>query len=181
MEKRLFDETTEIKDFTKRCLMNESIYAYKGSIEIIQGYWEQASNISQFVDSVIGDSRLENNQGYWELAKEKLTDYKLNDMIIKNLSSKTDESYITYSDIGSISVGNDNFRYNIPNNYGDCENNVFIINSNKHIECLKFETTISGDNINLYDYDCGNDILYTLKGKYAVYLGIRVVAFVKWE
>lgn len=52
MEKKMFDETTEIKEFTKRCLMNESIYDYKGSIEIIKAYWKKAKKIKNMKEEI---------------------------------------------------------------------------------------------------------------------------------
>jgi hypothetical protein len=74
MEKQ-FLETKKIKDFTKRCLNNESIYDYKGSIAIIKDYWNKAKTINEFKDLVLNDKRLKDNQGYWELAKEDIQLY----------------------------------------------------------------------------------------------------------
>lgn len=181
MKKELFDTTKKINNFTKRCLMNESIYDYKGSIEIIKEYWSIAKNIKEFTSLVMNDERLSHNQGYWQLMKEELSEDELNNLVNNQLKDLADNHYVTYSDIGSISIGNDSFRYNIKNGYGDCSNNVYIIERDVHIECLNFDTTIKGDNINLYDYDCGNDVLCTLKGEYAIYTGVRVIALVKWK
>lgn len=176
--KKKFLYTNEIKDFTKRCLNNESMYDFQGSIEIIKEYWNTAKTVSEFKAMILNDKRLENNQGYWELAKED------EDFYYKKLSiylrDRADENFITTSDIGSLSIGTKDFKYNISNCYGDGINNVFIFNKCTHLECLDFLTTVEG-NFNIYDYDCGNSISKTLKGRYGIYRGVKVFVFVKLD
>lgn len=173
-----FLDTKEIKDYTKRCLNNEGIYDYKGSIEIIKGYWSIAKTIDEFKNLIFRDERLENNQGYWELAKEDKQVWKK--LILKYLEKKADEKFTTESDIGSLAVGTNDFKYNISNLYGDGTNYVYIVENNKHIRGLDFLTTIEG-NFNIYDYDCGNNIVITLHGRYAIYRAERLFVFVKWN
>ena len=177
MEKQ-FLETKKIKDFTKRCLNNESIYDYKGSIAIIKDYWNKAKTINEFKDLVLNDKRLKDNQGYWELAKEDIQLYDR--LVLEYLGSKADKHFTTESDIGSLAVGTSDFKYNIGNLYGDGTNYVYILENNEHLSCLDFLTTIEGD-FNIYDYDCGNNIAITLHGKYAIYRGEQVFVFVKWN
>ena len=175
--KKIFLDTNEIKEFTNSCLNNESIYDYKGSIDIIKEYWNKAKDIKEFKELVLKDSRLKDNQGYWQLAKESENYYNI---LLEYLTKKANDSFETYSDIGSLSVGTKEFKYNIPNLYGDGTNKVYIIDNNINLNCLDFLTTIEG-NFNIYEYDCGNQIAKTLKGRYAIYRGKRVFVFVKWN
>lgn len=173
-----FLDTKEIKDYTKRCLNNEGIYDYEGSIEIIKGYWNKAKTIDEFKNLIFNDKRLENNQGYWELAKENKQLY--NKLIFEYLGKKADEYFTTESDIGSLSVGTNDFKYNIGNLYGDGTNYVYILENNENLACLNFLTTIEG-NFNIYDYDCGNHVAITLHGRYAIYRAERLFVFAKWN
>lgn len=175
MEKNFLD-TKEIKDFTKRCLNNESIYDFKGSINIIKEYWNQAKDVDDFKNMVLNDERLENNQGYWQLVKEneELYESKLIEYLDKHISDR----FITESDIGSLTVGTNDFKYNIDNLYGDGYNRVYVTNTDKRLNCLDFLTIVEGD-FNIYDYDCGNNIAITLHGKYAIYRASQVFVFVK--
>lgn len=175
--KKMFLDTRKIKDFTKSCLKNESAYDYKGSVDIVKKYWHKAKNIEEFKKLVLEDERLENNQGYWQLAKES-SNYI--DLVLKYLEKHANESFTTISDIGSLTVGNRNFRYNIPNLYGDGTNTIYIFDNKINLECLNFLTTISGK-FNIYEYDCGNDVAKKLNGVYAIYRIEKIFAFVKWN
>lgn len=177
MEKKFLD-TMEIKDFTKKCLNNESIYDYKGSIEIIKYYWSKASNIDDFKKLVFADKRLEDNQGYWELIKEDASLYEKR--LREYLKEKADDYFTTESDMGSLSIGNFDFRYNIGNKYGDGINQVYIINKDIHLNCLDFLTTVEGT-FKIFDYDCGNWVARQLSGKYAIYREKQTFVFVKWS
>lgn len=178
MEWKKFWETDEMKDFTKKCLHNESMYDYKGSVKIIEDYWQESRDVNEFKRKVLDDERLSNNQGYWQLAKENKATY--NALVYDYLESKADETFITTSDMGSLAVGTSNFRYNIPNLYGDGINLVYIINQNEHIEAVDFLTTIEG-RFNIYNSDCGKSVVKTLEGRYAVYRGEKLFVFVKWN
>lgn len=174
-----FNGKSGLRNFTISCLLNESIYCYKGSIQIIKEYWEKAKDVKEFSNMVLSDERLKENQGYWELAKEQ-DYYTYNNLLNKYLMQKCDKHFNTISDIGSIKIGNNNFTFNIPNNYGDGENDIYIFNQNVHLQGLDFLTTCNGE-FNIYKYDCGDNISCTLKGKYAIYVGELKIAFVKWD
>ena len=150
-------------------------WKYIGSIEIIKEYWLNAKTITEFKELVKNDLRLENNQGYWELFKEDTR------LVINYLNKKEHERIETYSDIGSLKVGNKDFTICIPNGMGDGTNYVYIINEDVKIPCLKFITTMSGENFEIYDYDCGNNVIKRLSGRYAIYNYNGIFAIVKWN
>lgn len=170
-----FLKTKKIRNnFTKRCLGDETSPYYG----IIKGYWTQAKNIEEFVSLVLSDKRLEENRGYWELAKEKA--YYYDNMVNSYLGARADDHFTTYSDVASLKVGNEGFTINIPNQYGDGENNVYIFDNMVELSCVDFLTTIEGT-FNIYGYDCGKEVAITLHGKYAIYRASQVFVFVKWE
>lgn len=41
-------EEKGLKEFTIRCLLNEELKAYEGSVDIILEYWKQADSLGQF-------------------------------------------------------------------------------------------------------------------------------------
>lgn len=184
--KNLRDEKN-LSEFTVGCLLNESIYDYEGSVKIIEKYYDESNNLNEFTKKVLDDERLENNQGYWELVKEKDSE-NYNVRVLKLLKKISDNYFKTESDAGSLKIGNSSFSTLFSNGYGDCENLVFIINKEISLQCLEFKTTIEGSEINIYEYDCGNNIIETLRGKYTIYsflnqkskvFGEKIFAFVK--
>ena len=187
----------ELSNFTKKCLFDStSIYDHKDTKKILNEYVEKAKDLNDFCSSVLSDKRLWYNQGYWELAKERFSNIKIyDDFTNEFLDDIADDSFVTDSDIGSLKVGNNGFSVALNNGYGDGKNVVYIIEKEVNIECLKFMTVVEGNDICIYDYDCGNDIAKNLSGRYAVYgydrrsgkdgeiktFGSGIFVFVKWE
>lgn len=96
----------------------------------------------------------------------------------------------TYScDGGCLMFGNASFRFNLPNGFGDGRHKVYISNNEDDIpKEAKWVGTVSGDAINVYNYDCYNtlgelceNILFTLHGKYGVYVDCGSVYFLGWD
>lgn len=85
----------------------------------------------------------------------------------------------TISDAGSVKIGNGDFSILIPNGYGDGITNVFISEKEIHVP-LKFITTVEGV-IEVFDYDCRDNVIKTIKGKYAIFSGDGNVVFSRWE
>lgn len=98
----------------------------------------------------------------------------------------------TISDIGSVKIGIDGqFTLDVPNGYGD-ESDTTVIICDKN-ECAPEDyalwASVRGNNINIYDYDCGGEVIETLSGRYGIYVaGDRgefpnegAVIFEKWE
>lgn len=76
----------------------------------------------------------------------------------------------TYSDVGSVKIGNDSFQFNIPNGYGDGNTDVFISDTPTEAPTnAEYVMHIDGD-FNIYAYDCDtSDIAHTLHGAYYVF------------
>lgn len=94
---------------------------------------------------------------------------------------------ITSSDAGGVKIGVDQFTIVIPNGYGDGDTEVFIYDDNDKIDDdikynqLKFLTFIDGEKINIYSYDCGNEVAETISGRYGVYYYDGCVYFESWN
>lgn len=97
----------------------------------------------------------------------------------------------TYSDVGSLLVGNEHFQVLIPNGIGDGTTRVAIFRKDDEVsgglielmfDC-KHGPTLSGK-FNIYSYDCDNPALdepcKTLDGKYFTYYYDGFVAFVEY-
>lgn len=97
----------------------------------------------------------------------------------------------TISDIGSAKIGIDGqFTLDVPNGYGDGDTAVIICDKDEYKpEDYALWASVRGNNINIYDYDCGGEVIETLSGKYGIYvagdrgvfLNKGAVIFEKWE
>lgn len=85
-----------------------------------------------------------------------------------------------YSDISGLKIGNSQWSIIVPNGYGDGVTRYGIANDNFNSDIVKYFTSVSGE-FNIYDYDCGDDVAMTLKGKYGIYYYEGIVLFQKWS
>lgn len=92
---------------------------------------------------------------------------------------------ITSSDAGGVKIGNESFRVIVPNGYGDTDENIVAIIKESDAfnnSAFEFWSTIEGENINIYDYDCGDTVVMKLpKGRYGIYYNDRVIILQKWD
>ena len=94
MELKEFMENKQIKDFTKRCLLNDNFAECRDTcLKVV----EQTNNIDEFITDFLDRKNLMKYQGYWELAKELGTN-KLRKMAIDYLEEnrKNKEINIRY-------------------------------------------------------------------------------------
>lgn len=92
------------------------------------------------------------------------------------------KKYYTESDAGSVRIGNDHFTILIPNGYGDCTTTVHLLEQNEEQPEAEFFTSFSGENIKIYEYDCGGDAaVVTISGRFGAYYNNKNVYFIRWE
>lgn len=108
------------------------------------------------------------------------------------------KEFYTESDAGAVKIGiNGKFTILIPNGYGDGDVCVLVTEKDEPgTEQAKgeFFTSIEGDEINIYAYDCkgyrGDEIVTTLRGRYGIYTDSEekdgeiiggLVVFEKWK
>lgn len=102
-----------------------------------------------------------------------------------------DRCFKTYSDVGGLLVGNENFQVLIPNGKGDGTTRVAVFKKNDSVSVglielmmdRKHGPTLNGK-FNIYSYDCDNpekdEPLKTLDGRYFTYYYDGLIAFVEY-
>lgn len=88
-------------------------------------------------------------------------------------------------DGGCLLIGNASFRFNLPNGFGDGHHRVYVSSDKNDIpKESRWVGKIRGDAINVYNYDCYDtldelyeNVLFTLRGEYAVYVDCENVYF----
>lgn len=97
------------------------------------------------------------------------------------------KKFTTYSDAGSLKIGNENFQILIPNGYGDGKTYVHLCEKGELPDNIKeqpwlFFTSFSGNDINIYDYDGdGAHVVMSISGRFGVYSDHRHVYIERWE
>lgn len=92
----------------------------------------------------------------------------------------------TSSDAGCLKLGCNGLNVLVSNHFGDAMNRVAIFDhvGMDHAVSHLFphsDVTLQGEEINVYGYDCGEDVVYTLSGMWHVYSDDRFFALVKWS
>lgn len=147
---------------------------------------------SSLIESAVSDSiymremiqkQIENENAYLESVNQPSIWYAIR--------SQLHDMVKTYSDIGSVLIGNEHFSTTFHNGYGDGTTRTGYIDANNSVlRFMKFETTfqVNGDSCFIYSYDClnGEDlkdksyIVGTIPcGKYDVYHYEGIIALVK--
>lgn len=72
----------------------------------------------------------------------------------------------TQSDKGSVKIGSSDFEILIPNGYGDCETDVYIV---EMVDVpANFMTVVEGD-FSIFEFDTDDVVIEKLQGTYEVY------------
>lgn len=172
-EELKFDIAQSEAAFVKGCIFNNWV---KGYDEIMQ-HLHNAVDTEDFIDKILGDPELTTTQAYAEVSKKLRPDshwYRVREMFGDNVIK-------TSSDAGSVKIGVDNMSILVPNGYGDGISRVAIFDNSETFNdsMMSYFTTIKGENMIIYDYDCGNTPAATISGRYAIYYYSGLVAFVK--
>jgi hypothetical protein len=163
------------EQFLKDCLFNPVFPEMK---ETIEHHLSVASDTRDFIELVLTDDSLKNTQAYAVLSRNEAPEkhwYKVREMF-------GEKEFKTYSDAGSVKIGNDGFSVLISNGYGDGVTRVAIFDDKKdfNAEMMNFKTSIDGC-FNVYSYDCGDDVSVRLNGRYGIYAYEGFIAFEKWD
>ena len=186
-----FEKETRITDFAKRCLLDTN-YNEKGERfrmpinEWTRKCWRKAKTFEEFVELFFSadEEEIVRSYGYCELSKT--LNAKAHEKRFNRMLSNANRAYYTMSDIGSLKIGNSNFTMLVPNSYGDGETKVFVFkkgNENFIYNMLNihdWRCSCKGK-IDIYHYDCGDDICATLEGSYSIYSENGNVIFVEYE
>lgn len=167
---------TNSDQFLKGCLFDSFNKELKAITEDIL---KKASSTNEFIDIFLASEKplVINSQAYAEVSKRLRPDghwKRIRRMI-------GDRQFKTYADKGGVKVGVPNFSIIMPSGGGDGTVRVAIVSHRElNMNMFEFFTSIEGD-INIYSYDCGDDVYYTISGRYGVYYCEGFVIFEKWE
>lgn len=99
-------------------------------------------------------------------------------------------TFRTYADIGSVLIGNDDYRIALPAYGGDGVISVSVFDSSQEFDNYfgkktpDFLTSVKGL-FNIYEEDCSplgeHDIIETLNGRYGIYRSYYNLYLVCWE
>lgn len=156
-----------MKPFVYECLFNEEAESF----DKIVAYTEKAESVEEFKSLIFGDKSLRLSQGFAELCKEADDYYeRVEKFLGENIRR-------TYSDAGSLKLGNSSFSILIPNGYGDGVTQYAVLGEKEwNDNLLKFLTQVEGK-FNIFSYDCGNEVQETVRGKFNIFSGAGIVVF----
>jgi len=159
----------EFKDVHARTAFLKRCFNY----DVLAKLWKRAKDLKDFRKLIIEDkeARLLQFTGEWlKDDKEFLQTFV------------SDDAIDTISDAGGLKIGTNGFNVIAPNGSGDGSTVVsFLEKDSFNSSAFNFWTSISGDEINLYSYDCGNEIAKTVNGRYGVYFKDGLIVFEKWD
>lgn len=113
--------------------------------------------------------KLKNDNEYTKIYKKTLKKIEELKKELSDLKKSDRITLYTYSDVGSVKIGNDNFNILVPNGCGDGYTTVLILGKNEEPrENNYYICTIEGD-YSIYSYDLGIEVIYKIHGKYNIY------------
>lgn len=171
----VLSENNNRNSFLKECLPIEDWQKDFNGYEEIFAILNKAETSQQFIDLILASDTMHGTQIYAELSKDRPDHWK-------RIEQSIDNWIDTDSDAGGLKIGTDDFSVIVPNGYGDGTMYFAIVGKGcfNH-DMLNFWSSISGKNINIYDYDCGGEVIKTLSGRYGVFYGYKFVVFEKWD
>lgn len=96
------------------------------------------------------------------------------------------ERLYTASDVGGVKIGIEGkCTICIPNGYGDGPTEVRIVPNRDYIPYgARFLTTVEGEEIGIFSYDCWSEVVKTLSGRFGIYnmhADHGIVIFERWS
>lgn len=163
------------KSFFKDCFLND--LKLHEIIELEKMY-KKAKSLDELKNIVIlsEEERVKKSQCYAVASKELPGHWKRIRSMIGNKCKKT------ISDVGGLKIGNSEFSIIIPNGLGDGTTRYAIYEAYEGFneQMLAFSTSVQGE-IDIYNYDCGDEIVDHISGRYGIYSGNGFIIFQKWN
>lgn len=159
--------------FLLQCFFNEWVDSYQECMAIL----ETSDTSEEVIRKVLESDTMKGSQIYAELSKTQPDHWK---RIRDDIGNWT----ITTSDAGGLKIGNETFSVNVPNGYGDGEMMFTVVEKGCfNNNMLDYWTTVSGEKIQIYDYDCGSEsnVIDTVSGRFGIYSGYGFVVLEKWS
>ena len=163
-------------NFLKSCLPLETWQEGQDKSEETKSILTKAETSKDFISLLLSSDTMRGTQIYAELSKDQPDHWK-------RIRRDIEGWHETYSDAGGLKIGCNDFSVNVPNGYGDGKMRFAVVGRGcfNH-NMLNFWSSISGENIIIYDYDCsdGQEVM-TISGRYGVFYGYGFIVFEKWN
>lgn len=163
--------------FLRRCMLNDfGVYATDQAI--VEECAAGASNVEEFIDAYLSHESERGTQFWQELVKRERPGLRWKAI----RADFGDRCFKTFSDAGSVRVGDGRFFVLIPNGRGDGETRVAIFDDAEEFhseDLMTYFTEISGGEFYIYGNDCGGPSVKRLFGKFEVYYYDGLVAFLQ--
>jgi hypothetical protein len=173
-----------------QCIFNEYNAGYEKEnqtayLDFLKRLLRQAADTDDFVSRYL-DKETAKEHGYYTSQgyQEALRKYRYDETwyyIRECFGAKCQKSW---SDAGSLKLGDDNLFILVNNGNGDGEMRFAVLSENEfylEYNLIDFFAMIDvKESLNIYSYDCGDAVAETLKqGRYSIYSGRGFVAIVK--
>lgn len=148
--------------------------------EVAQKIFENRKNIITTLPPFNNEKTLDKTQFYAMVMQHADESYDFVEKAVLTMAKELKCKVIeTESDVASTKVGNRYFKTYINNNCGDGITLNIIDNHDKFNDSFfTFQGMIEGS-FNIYDYDCGDNVVCKLNGKYLTYSDNSIILFKK--
>ena len=171
----ILSKNSDRNKFLKACLPLETWQEGQSEYLETKAMLDRAQTSEEFIRLLLNSDTMCGTQIYAELSKSQPDHWK-------RVRDSIDNWISTYSDAGGLKIGNEYFSITVPNGYGDGDMKYAVVGRGcLNHDMLEFWTVIQGNQINIYDYDCGSDIIETLDGRFGVFYGYGFIVFEKWN
>lgn len=174
-----FLNSRKLDNFTKTCLGNTY---FPKVVERANDIWNNSKTFNGFVKEFQKQFDLISTQGYFELIRKYGNIDIFKSDLIRFFKENGGKVFHTYSECGSVKIGNSDLSFNVNNGYGDGTTTVVVVeNVGKKVDfCLNFVTDCEGK-IGIFETDYSKDgVVYELDGWYGIYNFNGLVVFEKW-
>ena len=169
----------KVNEFVKRCMLDD----FSGKAKINKAWFlsclEKAKDLDDLERMYFQTDNINIicSQAYGVFS-QRTADH---DLRLEKLFNHANNTFTTYSDVGSLKIGVGDSSVLIPNGCGDGKTTVGFFDANNPFNealdhMMMFFTTINGE-FDLYEYDCGDEVAMKIKGKYFVFYANSYIAF----
>ena len=179
-------DLTFTSDFVERTVFDgikKGSWNYdKEKARVIDRTLRVSKDTNEFVVNFLDDVQNAKYTAYSALLSKYTNEYIAVDKIQKIAALDSLLKTFTLCDAGSVKIGSQNFYALIPNGYGDGDCFVVVVKRDSPISNIAFyngkQTGFFRGSCDVYTYDCGNDVAFTLRGTVVAYTLPKCVVLV---
>lgn len=162
--------------FIKQCLFKETWQDHADEYNrAVKQLISESANTDEFVEKYLANTEWKKEQCYQAMLKKYKPEKKW--LFIREMFG--DKSRKTMSDAGALKIGNESFSVLVNNGFGDGVTRYAILDKNEFYagDLMNYFTIIKGK-VNIYSYDCGDDVAEEIEGCYQIYYYEGLIALV---